>query len=118
MAFSPKDMKPPERNDLSMLPGALLPETCKNLLILQFFGLGICLTPLFCKAFRISAEDDVSTAPRHICGDGNHTLATGLGDNFSFPLMLLGIQNVVGHTLFLQHIRKCFRLLNGDGPDQ
>ncbi len=56
--------------------------------------------------FRIAAEQNVSAAAGHVGGDGDHALASGLGDDLGFALVILGIQHDVLDPFFLQQLGK------------
>ena len=44
---------------------------------------------------RIPAKNNVHAAARNISGKGNAAHAAGLGDNFAFPFVVLGVQHMV-----------------------
>jgi hypothetical protein len=48
------------------------------------------------------AQFDVSTTTRHVGSDGDSTLLTGISNDLRFPLVILGIQNLMFDTLTLQ----------------
>ena len=56
--------------------------------------------------FRIAAEQNVGTAAGHVGGDRDHAFASGLGDDFGFALVILGIQHDVLDAFFLQQLGK------------
>jgi hypothetical protein len=66
----------------------------------------------------IAAEDDVGTAARHVGGDGDHLRTAGLGDDFRFAGVLLGVQDVVRQARLAQDPGQQFRVLDRGGADQ
>ena len=53
--------------------------------------------------FGVAAEQNVGAAAGHVGGDGNSSLAAGLGDDESFALVVLGVQDFVPDAHFLQN---------------
>src|SRR5947207_11771586 len=51
---------------------------------------------------RIATQQNIGTAARHVGGDGDHILASGLGDDFGFTLVVFGVEYYVLDSLFLQ----------------
>ena len=68
--------------------------------------------------FGVAAEQNVGAAAGHVGGDGDHAEAAGLGDDFCFALVELGVQHHVAHALALQNSGEPLRLLNRRGADQ
>ena len=66
----------------------------------------------------IAAEQNVGAAAGHVSGDGDHAFASGLGDDFGFALVVLGIQHHVLDALFLQQVREALGFLDRRGADQ
>ncbi len=64
------------------------------------------------------AEDDVRPPPRHIGGDGDRTLLPGPFDDFRFPLVVFGVQHLVGNAAGLEHGAQALRFFDGDGAHQ
>ena len=60
-------------------------------------------TAQFSDAF---AQPDVRAAPGHVGGDGHMTGLAGLGDDFSFTGVLLGVEYIVGDAFLPEHGRK------------
>ena len=54
----------------------------------------------------IAAEQDVSTAASHVGRDRDHALAPGLGDEFGFAFVKLGVQHDVLDAFFLEQVRQ------------
>src|SRR5258708_5858707 len=50
------------------------------------------------QKFRVAAEQDVRAAASHIGGDGDGALASGLGHDFGFALVKLGVENYVANA--------------------
>ncbi len=73
---------------------------------------------LLCHEFGVSAKQNIGSAARHVGGDRDHAFAAGLGNNLGFSFVLLGVQNPVLHTLFLQQFGKALGLFNRSGADQ
>ena len=59
----------------------------------------------------IAAEQNVGAAARHIGGDRDHALASGLGNDLSFALMEFRVQHNMLDAFFLQQVRQSLRLL-------
>ena len=67
---------------------------------------------------RIAAQDNIGTTPGHVGCNRKRPLAARLSDNFSFPLMLLGVQYIMLNATLLQKFREDLRVFNGDGANQ
>ncbi len=68
--------------------------------------------------FPVATEQDVGTTTRHVGGDGHRTRATGLGDDFGFLVMVLGVEHLVFDAFLLQQTRHVLGRLDGRGADQ
>ncbi len=68
--------------------------------------------------FRIAAEQNVGSAAGHIRCDRDHAFTPGLSHDFSLLLVLLGVQDPVLHTFFLQQFRQPFRLFDRSSTHQ
>ena len=66
-------------------------------------------------AIRISAEYDVGATTRHIGGDGDGIGRAGLGDDFRFARVLLGVQYFVRQFFFLEEFGKQFGVFDRGG---
>ena len=66
----------------------------------------------------IAAEQNVGAAAGHVGGDGDHAEAAGLGHDFGFALMELGVEHHVAHAFARQNAREQFALFDGGGADQ
>ena len=56
---------------------------------------------LLSHELRIAAKQDVSTAAGHVGGDRDHILASRLGHDFRFALVVFGIEHHVLDIFFL-----------------
>ncbi len=68
--------------------------------------------------FGIAAQQDVGSAARHVGSDGDHAFAAGLGDDFRFLLVILGVEHNVLNAFFLQQIRQALGLFDRSGAHQ
>src|SRR5579863_644765 len=59
----------------------------------------------FGREFRISTEQNIGSAARHVGGNRHHAFASGLGHYLRFFFVLLGVQYPVLQTFFLQQFR-------------
>ena len=62
--------------------------------------------------FRVAAEQDVGAAAGHVGGDGDHALASGLGDDFAFALVVFGVEHDMLDAFFLQELGEAFGFFN------
>ena len=67
---------------------------------------------------RLLIQLDIGTTTCHVGGDGYRTVYAGLGHDSGLLLMELGIEDAVLDAPLLQHGRKHFRGLDGDGTHQ
>ena len=70
------------------------------------------------EVFGVAAQHDIGAAAGHIRRDGHGTQLAGLGDDLGFLLVILGVQDGMGHAAPLQQGREILALLNRDGTDQ
>ena len=56
--------------------------------------------------------------PGHVGGDGDRAEAPGLGDDVRLPLVLLGVEHLVGDAALLEQPGELLGLLDRDGADQ
>ena len=68
--------------------------------------------------FGVAAQHDIRAAARHVRRDGDGAQMAGLRDDLGFFFVVLGVQNVVGNALALEHLRQKLRLFNRDRADQ
>ena len=52
--------------------------------------------------FGVAAEQNVGSAAGHVGGDGDHAEAAGLGDDFGFLLVELGVEDDVANAFALR----------------
>src|SRR5579863_3492284 len=52
--------------------------------------------------FRIAAQQNIGSAAGHVGGDGDHALASSLGNNFSLAFVIFRVQDYVLNTFFLE----------------
>jgi hypothetical protein len=67
---------------------------------------------------RVAAEHDIGAAAGHVRGDGDGAEFTGLGHDFGFLFMLLGVEDVVLYPALFQHCGEQLALLYGNGAHQ
>src|SRR5206468_7745557 len=65
-----------------------------------------------------AAQLDVGASSRHVSRDGNRAALAGPSNDFSFLLMILGIEDGVDDARFLEHPGKMFARLDRDGADE
>ncbi len=70
------------------------------------------------KEFWVSAEHDVGASTGHVGGHGDGALATGLGDDRRFFLVVLGVQHFVRNSTAQQHARQQLGLLDAHRADE
>src|SRR4030095_5167729 len=72
------------------------------------------LAELLARAkFSIATQQNIGPTSGHIGGNGHCLIASSLGDDFRLPLVLLGIQDIVGNTTVAQQSAEELRLLDG-----
>src|SRR3990172_3200632 len=64
------------------------------------------------------AELDVHAATGHVRGDRHFAGLARIGDDLRFPLVVLGVEHVVGDAVTVQDAGEPLRLLDGDRPDE
>ena len=65
-----------------------------------------------------AAQDDVGPATGHVRGNGDHTRAAGLDDDFRFACVLLGVQHLVWQLLGVEQARQQLGVFDGRRADQ
>ena len=70
------------------------------------------------ELLRVAAEADVDAAAGHVGRNRDRPDPSGLGDDRCLPLVLFGIQHLVGDALLAQSIRKTLRLLDRDRANE
>ena len=68
--------------------------------------------------FGVAAEKNVGSPASHVGGDRDHALASGLGDDFRFFFVILGIQHHVLDAFLLQQVGKALGLYDRRGAEQ
>ena len=81
-------------------------------------ALVLVLPLLRLAAFGPAAEHDVGAAARHVGGDGDAGVASGLRDDRGLTLVLLGVEDLVVDAPALQEIGEVLGLLDRDGADE
>ena len=111
MAFGAKNMQTPRLDDRIV---ARLPVSGETLAggFVQYLALGCQLR------LQVAAEHDIGTAARHIGGNGDHTWASGLGDDFRLLLVVLGVQYFVINLMLFKRLGELFRGLDRRGTHQ
>ena len=66
----------------------------------------------------VAAQHDIRTTAGHVGGHGDGAELTGLRHDLGFLLVVLGVQQIAGDTLTLQHMAQQLVLLNGDRTHQ
>ncbi len=107
MTFSTQNIESTGSKDLLLFCSTKRGTFLQSLSIRLFRVIGIGgLT--FRHHLWIPAEDNICTTASHIGRNSEGALTTSLGHNFSFPIMLLGIQYVMSNPSFLEHLRQGF----------
>src|SRR5882762_9492292 len=83
-------------------------------------GLGETLLYAFLlgEKFGIATQQDIRTTARHIRGDGDGAFASGLGYDFRFALVKLGVENNMADAFALQQIGERFGFFDRRGADK
>src|SRR5204862_4061291 len=66
----------------------------------------------------VAAEQDVGAAARHVGRDRDGPLTAGLGDDLGLALVVLGVQDLVADSAFLEKLRELLGLLDRDRADE
>ena len=67
---------------------------------------------------RTSSKHNIGASTRHVGGDGDRAGLAGLGHYGRFPLMLLGIEDLVRNPLPVEHVAEQLRLVDVGGADE
>ena len=70
------------------------------------------------QTFWITAQQNVNSATRHVCGHGDAAEPASLGNDRSLASVLLGVQYLVGDAVLQQVSRQHFALFDADGADE
>ena len=81
-------------------------------------GIIVALHFLLCKVLRISSEQNIRAAPRHVGGDGDCVEPARLRDDFSFARVVFGVEHVVGNAFLFQHCGKLLAFFHRNGADK
>ena len=73
---------------------------------------------LLCHVFRVTAEDYVRSASRHVGRDRDRALASRLGDYGRFFFMIFRVQNIVLDPLAFQHFAEYLGFFDSDRADK
>ena len=94
MPFSTDDMQPacPDYQFMIFLPFS---SDVTYFCLIRLIKLGYFRLPA-------STQDNICTPARHVCSDSQCAWPSGLGNNFRFLLMKLGVQHAVFYFLFIQ----------------
>jgi len=68
--------------------------------------------------FGVAAQQNICPAACHVGGDRDHAEAAGLGYDFCFLLMELGVENYVADVLALEDVGEKLGLFDAGGADQ
>ena len=102
----PRICSPPSRDDLLLVLFAVGLDLFEDLQLACIRQVLFPIEDLFEQEVGIAAEENVGAAARHVRGDGDGALAAGLGDDFGFFLMLLGVEHVVFDAVPAQDSRR------------
>src|SRR5450432_4585120 len=67
---------------------------------------------------RIAPQQNIGAAAGHVGGDRNRGFAAGLRHDGGFPLVILGVQDLMPDAHLLENARQVFGLLDRDGAHQ
>ncbi len=73
---------------------------------------------LFGELLGVAAQHDVDAATGHVGGDGDGAELAGLGDDLGLPLVVLGVEHLVGDAPALELDGEPLRLLDRDRADE
>src|SRR6266576_369511 len=73
---------------------------------------------LFGVNFGVAAEENIGASAGHIGGYGYRALASGLGDDGGFTLVILGVEDLMLHAHLLEDAGEPLRFLDRDGADE
>ena len=81
-------------------------------------GQALVLQALTHQLVGIAAQQDVGTTAGHVGGDGHGAVASGLSDDMSLALVVLGVEDLVRDAALGKGGRQLLGALNGDGTHQ
>ena len=106
VALSAEDVKSANPDDLFVLgfdDAFRTRESFCPLFVSGFIGIDLFLLQKLARhEIGIAAQQNVGTAAGHVGGDRYCAFASGLGHDLGFALVILGVQDVMRHRLFLQ----------------
>src|SRR5260370_37885380 len=73
---------------------------------------------LFGVNFGVTTEENIGTAAGHVSGHGHGALASGLGDDGGFTLVVFGVENLVLHAHLFEDAGEALGFLDRDGADK
>ena len=115
-------VEPPELHHLVVLGvGGLLDSLIYDLPLLRrnlLRFLALLIQGLPGEEVGVAPEQDVGAPACHVGGDGHRAQAARLGHNLGLPLVLLGVEHVVGDAPALQPGREGLGVLDGDCPHE
>ena len=118
MALGPENVESAGRDDLLFVLLAVGPNLFEDLQLACIRQVLFPVQNLFEHEVGIAAQENVGAAACHVRGDSDGTLASGLGDDLGFSLMLLGVKDVVFYAVPAQKAGKSFRFFDGNRADQ
>ncbi|MCG3775497.1 MAG: hypothetical protein JW395_2337 [Nitrospira sp.] len=118
MAFGPKNVESACRKNFLLVLLAIGPNLFEDLQLVRFRQVFFPVQDLLEHEVGIAAQENVGAAARHVRRDGDGALVASLGDDLSFPLVLLRIEDVVLHAGPAQVAGKPLRFFDGNRADQ
>ena len=115
MAFRAHHKQPARRNHGSLVLGMLGLDPGAHLI--RMHG-RVSSNRLHHQHLDIAAQLNIRAATGHVGGNGHGIQLACVGHNLGLHLMLPGVQHIMHHTLFLQHIRQSLGFLDRGGADQ
>ena len=70
------------------------------------------------KELRVAPQDNIGTTPGHVRGDSHGTVPARLCNDLRLPLVVLGVEHMMGDTIPLEHAGKQFGAFDGGGSHQ
>ncbi len=89
-----------------------------DFLLLLFAAQGFVGLHRLDRRTDVAAQHNVGAAPGHVGGDGDDLGAPGLGDDFGFTRVLLGVEHLVRQFFLFQQPCDYFRVFNRGGAHQ
>ena len=95
MALSSKNVEAACCDDLLLILLAVGSNLFEDLQLARIRQIFFPIQNLLEHEIRTAAQENVGATARHIRGDGHSALASSLGDNLGFALMLFRVEDVV-----------------------